>query len=122
MIVFLVIFVIIVSVILTIVEIVNLFDLGIPPKDSDILEMLEKFSVGYELNEKWNDKFELNSSFRSMSPKIHQTQYSIIFPHYIEGVGLVPIWYKSTKIIEQLFKDKIANSKYKTTTREKLGL
>lgn len=118
----LVIFVIIVSVVLTIVESVNLFELGIPPKDSDILEMLEKYKVGYELDKKWNDKFMFSSSFRSMSPNIHQTQYSIIFPYYIDGVGLVPIWYKSTKIIEELFKDKIAKSKYKTTTREKLGL
>jgi hypothetical protein len=118
----LVILIIIGLVVLTIIEGINLFELGIPPKDSDILEMLEKYSVGYDLDKKWNDKFKLKSSFRSNAPYIHQTQYSILFPHYIDGVGLVPIWYKSTKIIEQLFKDKIANSKYKTTTREKLGL
>jgi hypothetical protein len=122
MILLLVILVIIGLIVLVLVESFNLFEFGIPPKDSDILEMLEKYSVGYDLDKKWNDKFKLTSSFRSNSPNIHQTQYSIIFPHYIDGVGLVPIWYKSTKIIEQLFKDKIANSKYKTTTREKLGL
>lgn len=106
------------------VESVNLFEFGLPPKDSDVLEMLEKYSGGYELDRNWNDKFKLTSSFRSNSnsPNIHQIRYSIIFPHCIDGVGLVPIWYKSTKIIEQLFKDKIANSKYKTTKREKLGL
>ena len=103
-------------------ELVNISVWGLPPKDSDILEMLEKYSVGYEIDRKYNDKFKLKASFRSNSPDIHQTQYSILFPYYIKDIGLVPIWYKSTKIIEQLFKDKIVNSKYKTTTREKLGL
>lgn len=122
MITLLIILVIIVSIVLVAVEIVNLFEFGAPPKDSDILEMLEKYSVGYELNEKWNSKFKLKASYKSDAPSIHQTQYSVIFPHYIDGVGLIPIWYKSTKVIEQQFKDKIAKSKYKTTTREKLGL
>jgi hypothetical protein len=118
----LVILVIIGLIVLVWVELLNLLNLGIPPKDSDILEMLEKYSVGYEIDRKYNDKFKLKSSFRSNSPDIHQTQYSILFPYHIKDIGLVPIWYKSTKIIEQLFKDKITNSKYKTTTREKLGL
>jgi len=105
------------------VECVNLFELGLPPKDSDILEMLEKYSGEYELDRKWNDKFRLcRNSSKSMAPLIHQTGYSVIFPHYIADVGLVPIWYKSTKVIEQLFKDKKVKSKYKITTREKLGL
>jgi len=104
------------------VECVNLFEFGTPPNDSDILETLEKYKVEYELDKKWNDKFKLKASFRSNTPNINQTQYSILFPYYIDGVGLVPIWYKSTKIIEELFKDKIAKSKYKITTREKLGL
>ena len=122
MITLLVILVIVCLIVLVIVESSNLFELGLPPKDSDILEMLEKYSVGYEIDRKYNDKFKLKASFRSNSPDIHQTQYSILFPYYIKDIGLVPIWYKSTKIIEQLFKDKIVNSKYKTTTREKLGL
>ena len=104
------------------IESVNLFELGTPPKDSDILEMLEKFKMEYNVERKWNDKFKLNASFKSKIPNIHQTQYSIIFPYYINDVGLVPIWYKSTKVIEQLFNDKITKSKYTTTKREKLGL
>jgi hypothetical protein len=111
-----------VSIVLVAVEIVNLFEFGIPPNDSDILEMVEKYEVEYEVDKKWNDKFKLKASYRSNTPNINQTQYSIIFPYYISDVGLVPIWYKSTKIIEQLFKDKIAKSKYKITTREILGL
>lgn len=104
------------------IESVNLFELGAPPKDSDILEMLEKYKMEYDVERKWNDKFKLKASYRSITPNISQTQYSIIFPYYINNVGLVPIWYKSTKIIEQLFKDKITKSKYTTTKREKLGL
>jgi hypothetical protein len=122
MITFLVILVIIVSIVLVGVESFNLFELGLPPKDSDILETLEKYKVEYDVDRKWNDKFKLKASYRSNTPDIHQTQYSIIFPYYIKDVGLVPIWYNSTKIIEQLFKDKIAKSKYTTTKREKLGL
>ena len=105
------------------VEGVNLFELGLPPKDSDILEMLEKYSEEYDLDRKWNDKFRLcRNSSKSTAPLIHQTGYSVIFPYYIDNVGLVPIWYKSTKVIQQLFKDKMVKSKYKITTREKLGL
>ena len=122
MITLLVILVIVCLIVLVWVELLNLFNLGIPPKDSDILEMLEKYSVGYEIDRKYNDKFKLKASFRSNSPDIHQTEYSILFPYYIKDIGLVPIWYKSTKIIEELYKDKIAKSKYKITTREKLGL
>jgi len=122
MIVILIILLIILSIVLTLVETFNLFELGTPPKDSDILETLEKYKVEYEVDRKWNDKFKLKASFRSNTPNISQTQYSILFPYYIDGVGLVPIWYKSTKIIEQLFKDKIAKSKYTTTKREKLGI
>ena len=122
MITLLVILVIIVSIVLVAVEIVNLFELGIPPNNSDILEMVEKYEVEYEVDKKWNDKFKLKASYRSNTPNINQTKYSIIFPYYISDVGLVPIWYKSTKIIEQLFKDKIAKSKYTTTKREKLGI
>jgi len=104
------------------IESANLFELGTPPKDSDIFEMLEKYKMEYDVERKWNDKFKLKASYRPITPNISQTQYSIIFPYYINNVGLVPIWYKSTKIIEQLFKDKITKSKYTTTKREKLGL
>lgn len=122
MIVLLEILLIIGSIVFVVVESVNLFELGTPPKDSDILEMLEKRGSDYELDKKWNDKFKLKAHWRSSSPSIHQTQYSIIFPYYIEEVGLIPIWYKSIKIVEELFKNKITKSIYKTTKREKLGL
>jgi hypothetical protein len=66
---------------------------GTPAKDSDILEMLEKYKVEYNVEKKWNDKFKLRAPY-SRAPSIHQTKNSIIFPYYISNVGVVPIWYK----------------------------
>lgn len=106
-----------------IIECVNMFEHGTPAKDSDILEMLEKYEVDFCVDKKWNDKFKLyTSSYKSNAPDIHQTQYSIIFPYYISNVGVVPIWYKSTSRIRSMFKEKITASKYTTTKRDKLGL
>jgi hypothetical protein len=95
---------------------------GTPAKDQDILEMLEKCKAEYGIDKNWNDEFKLNSSFRSTAPDIHQTKYSIIFPYYINNVGVVPIWYKSASKIKQMFEEKISASSYTTTKREKLGL
>lgn len=95
---------------------------GLPAKDSDILEMLETYKAEFEVDKKWNDKFKLKASYRSNAPSIHQTQYSVIFPYYISGVGVVPIWYKSASNIKQMFEEKITASKYTTTKRDKLGL
>lgn len=106
-----------------IVECVNMFEHGTPAKDSDILEMLEKHGVDFTVDKKWNDKFKLYaSSYKSNAPNIHQTQYSIIFPYYINDVGVVPIWYKSASRLKSMFEEKITASKYTTTKRDKLGL
>jgi hypothetical protein len=107
---------------LVLVESINLFELGSPPKDSDILEMLEKYGADYDVEKKWNDKFILKASFRLNIPGIHQTKCSIIFPYYIDDVGVVPIWYNSSNKIKQIFGEKISASKYTITKRDKLGL
>jgi hypothetical protein len=104
------------------IEIVNLLEYESPAKDSDILEMLEKCGADYELDRKWNDKFKLKAHWQSSAPSIHQTQYSIIFPYHIDGVGVVPIWYKSVNNIKQIFEEKISASKYAISKRDKLGL
>jgi hypothetical protein len=103
-------------------ESLHVFEEGAPAKDSDILEMLEKYQADFDLDKKYNDKFKLKASYRSNAPSIHQTQYSIIFPYYISGVGVVPIWYKSASKIKQMFDEKISTSKYTVTKRDKLGL
>jgi hypothetical protein len=106
----------------TIMECINIFEQGTPAKDSDILEMLEKCGVDFNVDKKWNDKFKLYAHWKISAPDIHQTQYSIIFPYYIDGVGVVPIWYKSASKIKSMFEEKISTSKYTTTKRGKLGL
>ncbi len=105
-----------------IVESFVLCEEGTPAKDSDILEMLEKHGVDFTVDKKWNDKFKLYPHWKISAPDIHQTQYTIIFPYYISGVGVVPIWYKSAGKIKSMFEEKISTSKYKTTKRDKLGL
>ena len=122
MIVFLIILLILGLVVWIVVESINLFEFETPAKDLDILEMLEKHKVDYNLERKWNDKFALKTSFRLNAPAIHQTQYSLLFPYYIANVGVVPIWYKSSNKIKQMFEEKISASSYTTTKREKLGL
>ena len=105
-----------------VVECINMIEHGTPAKDSDILEMLENNKDYFDTDKKWNDKFRLYTSYRSSAPSIHQTQYSIIFPYYIDDVGVVPIWYKSAGRIRKIFEEKISASKYEVTKRDKLGL
>jgi hypothetical protein len=84
--------------------------------------MLENYGVDFTVDKKWNDKFKLYPHWKSSGPDIHQTQYTIIFPYYIDGVGVVPIWYKSASKIKQMFEEKISISKYTVSKRDKLGL
>lgn len=119
---FLTVFLIAGILVFSIVEGVLIMEEGTPAKDSDILEMLVNYGTDFDIEKKWNDKFKLRASFRSLAPSIHQTQYTIIFPYYISGVGVVPIWYKSASKIKKMFEEKISTSKYTVTKRDKLGL
>lgn len=105
-----------------IVEVLQMSEEGTPAKDSDILEMLELKSEVYELGQVWDGKFKLTGSYRHTAPSIFQTSYSLLFPYYISGVGMVPFWYKSADKIRELFKQKIAKSNFQVTKRDKLGL
>ena len=103
-------------------EMFHIFDQGAPAKDSDILEMLELKGRDYEIDQTWDDKFKLSASYKASAPSIFQTSYSLLFPYYINNVGVVPVWYKSAKVLDQMFKEKIEASKYQATKRDKLGL
>jgi hypothetical protein len=105
-----------------IVECINIFELGTPAKDSDIIEMLGNYGADYDVDKKWDEQFILKTSSRSLAPNIYQTEFSIIFPYYICDVGVVPIWYKSASKIKSMFEEKISASKYTTSKRDKLGL
>ena len=106
-----------------VVEALQMIEEGTPAKDSDILEMLELKSKDYMMHRTWGGKFYLKTYRTTVSaPTIYQTSYSLLFPYYIEEVGMVPFWYKSADKIRELFEQKIANSKFQVTKRDKLGL
>jgi hypothetical protein len=116
-------------VVLGIIETVTTCELGspIPEKDiSDYLDKIEKENLINGVSKRWNDKFVLNvngfSHRHTSNPSIYQTQYSIIFPYHIDGVGVIPIWSKSYTRLKTIFKENIENSSYKTDKRKKLGL
>jgi hypothetical protein len=115
--------------VLGIIETVTTCELGspIPEKDiSDYLDKIEKENLINGVSKRWNDKFVLNvngfSHRHTSNPSIYQTQYSIIFPYHIDGVGVIPIWSKSYTRLKTIFKENIENSSYKTDKRKKLGL
>jgi hypothetical protein len=45
-----------------------------------------------------------------------------LYPYSIEGVGVVPRWYKSRKVIDAKFAELFKGSRYETNKRKKLGL
>jgi hypothetical protein len=108
-------------VIWAIAESFHIFEEGTPAKDSDILEMLQDETMTFQLQKRWDDTFRLSAN-RFNTPDILQTTFSILFPYYISDVGVVPVWYKSARVLDQMFKEKIAASNYTTTKRDKLGL
>jgi hypothetical protein len=115
--------------VLGIVETVTACDLGspIPDKDtSDYLDKIEKEDLMNGVSKRWNDKFVLNvngfNHRHHSNPSIYQTKHSLVFPYYIEDVGVVPIWSKSYMRLRAIFKEHIENTVYKTDKRKKLGL
>jgi hypothetical protein len=102
-------------------ELFELLEEGTPASDSDILEMLELNKGKYYLERNWESNFELKARSYD-AEKIVKTRYSILFPYYINNVGVIPVWYKSVKVLNQMFEEQIVNSRYKITKRDKLGL
>lgn len=102
-------------------ELIELLEQGSPASDSDILEMLELKQGEYYLDKHWSGAFQLSARSYD-TERIVKTRYSILFPYYINNVGVVPVWYKSVKVLNQMFEEQIASSKYKITKRDKLGL
>lgn len=102
-------------------ELIELLEQGSPASDSNILEMLELKQSEYYLDKHWSGTFQLSARSYD-TEKIIKTRYSILFPYYINNVGVIPVWYKSVKVLNQMFEEQIANSKYKVTKRDKLGL
>jgi hypothetical protein len=108
-------------------EMVFMIEKGTPPKDKDVLEMLEKYKDTYTIDKNWYDQFQLESnvdwkSGNPTGPRVTKFSYSIFWFGYINRVGVVPRWYKSSKILKQIFNEKLRASKYYQTKRDKLGL
>lgn len=99
---------------ITILSIMPIISIDTPPKDSDILEYLEKNKnseiVYYE------SIYRIGDNMRITKLPIYNR---LIFPYYIMDVGPIPRWYKSYKIIKKYD----IKSKYDIKTkREVLGL
>ena len=107
-------------------EIIFVFEYGTPPKDKDVLEMWEKYKDSYkDLDQTYTNQFRLDKGrgyYDITVPRIIKFNYSILWFGYIKDVGVVPRWYKSSKMIKQKFNEEIKNSKYTVTKRDKLGL
>ena len=120
------------TIILLAVVIVNLFSHivlvcaeGSPAKDKDILELFEKKGDSYnDISKDWNDVLIISGSYwKEKMPKINKNhKWFIFYPYSIEGVGVVPRWYKSKKIIDAKFAELFKGSRYEINKRKKLGL
>jgi hypothetical protein len=105
-------------------ELILFLEEGTPPKDLDVLEMLEKYSNDYtsirESYSRGNYYIQARSNYQVK--EIYKTKYSLLFPYYIDNVGVIPVWYKSAPQIETLFKELKKGSEFENKKRKKLGL
>jgi hypothetical protein len=97
---------------------------GSPAKDKDILELFEKKGEQYDrISTNWEDIYYIESWNTSSIRRIQKSnRWFIFYPYIIQDVGVVPIWYKSRKIIDAKFKELLKDSKYNVNKRKKLGL
>ncbi len=98
---------------------------GSPAKDKDILEMLEKSGDKYDrIRNGYDDNFFIQATSNFDVPSITKNKKWLFayYPYTINGVGVVPRWYKSRKIIDTKFVELLKDSEYNTNKRKKLGL
>lgn len=97
---------------------------GAPAKDKDILELFEKKGDQYDnISKKWDDTLAIDNAATYELPRIYKSKKLFFYyPYYIEGVGVVPRWYKSKKVIDVKFAELLKESRYVTNKRKKLGL
>jgi hypothetical protein len=109
---------------LVVFELVLLSEEGAPPKDSDVLEMLEKYRNHYDkIRENYSGgSYYIGGRVSYEVKDIYKTKWSLLFPYYINGVGVIPAWYKSASQIETIFKELMKGSEFENKKRKKLGL
>ena len=97
---------------------------GSPAKDRDILELFGKKGEQYNsIKKNWDGQLSIENSSHDDVPKIEKNRkWFIYYPYTIEGVGAVPRWYKSRKVIDAKFAELFKDSRYDTNKRKKLGL
>lgn len=124
MMVFLIVLAVLVLFALVVFELVLLSEEGAPPKDSDVLEMLEKYRNHYDkIRENYSGgNYYIGGRVSYEVKDIYKTKYSLLFPYYITGVGVIPAWYKSASQIENIFKELMKGSEFENNKRKKLGL
>lgn len=124
MMVFLIVLAVLVLFALVVFELVLLSEEGAPPKDSDVLEMLEKYRNHYDkIRENYSGgNYYIGGRVSYEVKDIYKNKYSLLFPYYIDGVGVIPAWYKSASQIENIFKELMKGSEFENKKRKKLGL
>jgi hypothetical protein len=96
---------------------------GSPAKDKDILEMLEKRGDLYDrITNTWDDNLVIQSRYSEVPTITKNDKWFLYYPYTIGGVGAVPRWYKSRKVIDAKFAELFKGSQYDTNKRKKLGL
>ena len=99
-------------------EIALISTTGLPPKDEDVLEFIEKVRKS---NPKLIDGVKPGSLiWSSGNPYISTSLKSCLIGCYINDVGAIPRWYKSYGEIQKLYAELGVNDV--KTKREKLGL
>lgn len=111
------------SLVWTVLELFLFVEEGTPPKDSDVLEMLEKYGNEYNMIRKdYGGSYYIGARSSYKVRDIYKTKWSLLYPYYITGVGVIPVWYKATPQIETLFKELTKGSEFENKKRKKLGL
>jgi hypothetical protein len=96
---------------------------GSPAKDKDILELFEKKGNLYDrIHNNWDGNLIIQSKFSEAPTITRNIKWFIYYPYTIDGVGAVPRWYKSRKVIDAKFAELFKGSQYDTNKRKKLGL
>jgi hypothetical protein len=99
-------------------EIALISTTGLPPKDEDVLEFIEKVRKSNPyLLDGGNPNCMISSSG---NPYISTSLRTCLFGCYIQDVGAIPRWYKSYGEIQKLYAELGVNDV--KTKREKLGL
>lgn len=87
-----------------IIEVFTLITRQFPPLDREIKLMLIRSANSYIGKMKDEDGEFLYTNLWN-GVHIYKQNYSLLFPYWLEGVGVVPFWYESKKELDKLWED-----------------